>query len=390
MKNKTKIVSIVLFFLIFITLVSCKKQETDWKGKTEIVDGVKVVHNFQSDQNEKFKPIKFVEDLFIGIEEGNENYMFNYPVDIDSDSLGNIYVLDWGDSTIRKYDSHGLHIKNIGRKGEGPGELQSPRYLCISDQGNIYVDKGRNQIEIFDLSGEYQRTLKFINKDQFSVNKNEELIIGYRSYQEGEHNEVKIVYKVGKYDSLKNEIVEFYNQEQHRQARISDGTFTFEYPLFVKWDINSANNIHIATANRYEIDVFSSSGQLLFKYKLDFNPIPVMGEAQSKISEIIDKLRGLIDVKAISELVKYYPVFKSISIDEKDRIWIEHYKAYWRDKPRKETIFDVFFSDGKYLFTTKIKGNVFPQPVFKNGYIYTLFMDESGFSRALRLRIEEN
>lgn len=390
MENKTKIVSIALFLLIFITLVSCKKQETDWKGKTEIVDGVKVVHNFQPDQNEKFKPIKFVEDLFIGIEEGDENYMFNYPADIDSDSLGNIYVLDWGDSTIRKYDSQGLHIKNIGRKGEGPGEFQSPRYLCISDEGNLYVDKGRNQIEIFDLNGEYQRTLKFNNKDQFSVNKNEELIIGYRSYQEGENNEVKIVYKVGKYESLKNEIVEFYNQEQYRQARITDGTFTFEYPLFVKWAVNSVNNIHIATANRYEIDVFSSSGQLLFKYKLDFNPIPVMGEAQSKISEIIDKLRSIIDVKAISELVKYYPVFKSISIDEKDRIWIEHYKAYWRDKPRKETIFDVFSSDGKYLFTTKIKGNVYPQPVFKNGYIYTLFMDESGFSRALRLRIEDN
>lgn len=165
MKNKTKVISIVLFFLIFITIVSCKKQETDWKGKTEMVDGVKVVHNFQPDQNEKFKPIKFVEDLFIGIEEGDENYMFNYPADIDSDSLGNIYVLDWGDGTIKKYDSHGFHIKNIGRKGEGPGELQSPRYLCISDQGNIYVDKGMNQIEIFDLNGEYQRTLKFNNKD---------------------------------------------------------------------------------------------------------------------------------------------------------------------------------------------------------------------------------
>jgi len=158
----------------------------------------------------------------------------------------------------------------------------------------------------------------------------------------------------------------------------------------VKWDVKSENNIHIATANRYEIDVFSSSGQLLFKYKLDFKPIPVTGEAQSKISEIIDRLKDIINVKATSELVKYYPVFKSISIDEKDRIWIEHYKAYWRNEPRKETIFKVFSSDGKYLFTTKIKGNVYPQPVFKNGYIYTLFMDESGFSRALRLRIEEN
>ena len=85
-----------------------------------------------------------------------------------------------------------------------------------------------------------------------------------------------------------------------------------------------------------------------------------------------------------------YPVFKFISIDEKDRIWIEHYQPDWRMMINKEKIYDVFSFDGKFLFSTKINGHIYPQLIFKNGYVYSLIRDESGFSRAIRLRMKEN
>jgi len=46
--------------------------------------------------------ISLKEDLSIGIDEGDENYMFSYPFDVDSDSHGNIYVLDFTERTIKK------------------------------------------------------------------------------------------------------------------------------------------------------------------------------------------------------------------------------------------------------------------------------------------------
>ena len=73
MKSKTIVVFIVLLFFVFIMFFSCKKQKTEWKSKIEVVDGVKVVHNFQPEQNEAFKPIEFVENLSIGGEEVDEN-----------------------------------------------------------------------------------------------------------------------------------------------------------------------------------------------------------------------------------------------------------------------------------------------------------------------------
>ena len=388
MKNKTRLISIFLFLSVLIMLVSCGKQKAEWKGTIEEVDGVKVVHNFEPDHEESFKPIEFIIDLSIGEEEDDENYMFSRPRDIDADTQGNIYVLDFEEQTIKKYDAQGKHIKNISRAGQGPGEFEYPRYLCISEPGNIYVaDLFERKIEVFNLEGEYQRVLNVKNLDEISVTRNEELIIGAKYPEKGKKDEIQYSYKVAVYNQQKNEILDFYSQEQLKTARVSNGTFTFEFPLFVKWGINSQNHIVIATANKYEMNVFTPEGGLLFKFNLDRKPIPVKDEVKRKISEILKRLRsGLgIDDPEIRKIVEYYPVFNSISIDEKDRIWIERYEPFWRDKPRRETSYD-----GKFLFSTKINKNVYPQLFFKNGYIYTLSRDESGYAKALRLRMKEN
>ncbi len=389
MRTATKAISIILFLLIFIIALSSEKQKSEWKGKIETIDGVKVVHNFK---NDLFKPLKFVEDLSIGIEEGDENYMFSNPKDIDSDSKGNIYVLDSRECTVKKYDSQGKHIKNIGRKGQGPGEFEMPYFFELSQQDKIYVgDTLARKIDIFKANGGYLKTLEAREWiDQVSINQKEELIAGFKSPMEGENKEVKFIYEVCKYDSKMNKIFEFYSQKQVFTFRISDGEFTLDYPIFVKWDIDSKDNVYIGTANKYEINVFSSKGSLLFKLSLDFKPIPVTGEAQRKSLEILNRLKDVINFQETRKLLEFYPVFNSISIDEKDQIWIEHYQPYWRDKPRKEATFDVFSSDGKFLFSTKIDKSIFPKLTFKNGYIYILATEESGFSRALRLRIVEN
>jgi hypothetical protein len=390
MKNKAKVISVILFISAFMMLLSCQKQKAEWKGTIEEVDGVKVVHNFEPDYEESFKPIEFIVDLSIGEEEeDDENYMFSGPRDIDADTQGNIYVLDFEEKTIKKYDAQGKHIKNISRVGQGPGEFEYPRYLCISELGNIYVaDVSERKIEVFNLEGEYERALKVKNLGEISVTRNEELIIGAKYPEKGKKDEIQFSYKIAVYDLQKNEILDFYRQEQLKWDRVSDGAFTFEFPLFVKWDINSQNHIVIATANKYEMNVFTPEGGLLFKFNLDCKPIPVKDEVKRKISEILKKLRS--GDPETRKIVEYYPVFNGISIDEKDRIWIERYEPFWRDKPRTETSYDVFSSDGKFLFSTKINKYVYPQLIFKNGYIYTLSRVESGYTIALRLRMKEN
>lgn len=330
-----------------------------------------------------------LEEIF-RITDESDDFYFSWPLDLKVDSEGSFFLLD--ENQFLKFSADGEYLKNLFTKGQGPGEFENPRYLCISELGNIYVaDVFERKIEVFNQEGEYQRAINLKNLDEISFTRNEELIIGAKYPEEGQRNEVQYFYRVGKYDSQNNQVINFYSQEQQMTNRVSDGTFTFEYPVFVKWDINSQNHIVIATANKYEMNVFTPEGGLLFKFNLDRKPIPVKDEVKRKISEILKRIRsGLgIDDPEVRKIVEYYALFSCISIDEKDRIWVEHYEPFWRDKPRTETSYDVFSSDGKFLFSTQIDKNVYPKLIFKNGYIYTLSRDESGYTAALRLRMVE-
>ena len=384
MKTKPKSVSIALFLSVLIMTVSCGKQKAEWKGKIEIVDGVKVVHNFQPNQNKAFKPIGFVEDLSIGIEEGDENYMFNYPVDIDSDSEGNIYVLDYQDCVIKKYDPQGKFVAQFGRKGQGPGEFTNPYSMTISHQNSVYVgDYMLRKIEVFSLAGIYQKTMSVDFLYFFSIDKNNDFIIGHGEYDKDGNR----FYNVGRFDFQKNEAEDFFSQRQYWPARITDEEFRYEFPYFVRWDINSKDHIYVASAVDYEISVFASDGNLLFKFSKDFNHVKVSGEEMKKIKKISDRFQGRGPNPFMTNPV--YPVFRFISIDEKDRVWVEHYQPNWGNRTNKETIYDVFSFDGKFLFSTKINGHIYPQIIFKNDYIYALKKDDSGYSRAIRLKINE-
>jgi len=83
-----------------------------------------------------------------------------------------------------------------------------------------------------------------------------------------------------------------------------------------------------------------------------------------------------------------YPIFWNIDVDETGRIWVEQYQPRWREA-KKVTIFDVFSSDGKFLFSTRIAGDIFPRLKFKNGFIYVLRRTESGYIQAVRMSMAE-
>ena len=102
MKYKAKVISNIVFLSIFILLVSCSSQKTEWEGTIEEVDGVTVVKN-PKEPLYIGDLLELEEDLSIGEKEGREEYMFTrILIDIDDDE--NIYVLDGETANIRIFD----------------------------------------------------------------------------------------------------------------------------------------------------------------------------------------------------------------------------------------------------------------------------------------------
>src|SRR4030042_5054381 len=69
------------------------------------------------------KAFTLKEDLAIGANSGDENLIFSGVADIGLDAAGNIFILDWSNFRIQKFDAAGKFLKRIIlKKGQGPEE----------------------------------------------------------------------------------------------------------------------------------------------------------------------------------------------------------------------------------------------------------------------------
>jgi hypothetical protein len=71
--------------------------------------------------------------------------------DLAVDSRGNFFVADgWQSRGVYVYGPEGTFIKELGRKGQGPGEYANPVSVEIAQDGEIWVaDYGNNRISIY-------------------------------------------------------------------------------------------------------------------------------------------------------------------------------------------------------------------------------------------------
>ena len=83
---------------------------------------------------------------------------FNAPSAIVVAPNGDIFVGDGHgretNARIVKFSRDGRFIKTWGRKGSGPGEIDTPHALAMDSRGRLFVgDRNNNRIQIFDQDG---------------------------------------------------------------------------------------------------------------------------------------------------------------------------------------------------------------------------------------------
>jgi WD40 repeat protein len=359
----------------FVAL-SCTKKEA--KYLTETIDGVKVVRYLAVKPEKALRRLKFVEDLSIGGEEATGENLLYSPRDIDADSSGNIYVLDSRDALIRRFDGNGDFVRPIGRKGQGPGEFERPACMEVAPGGTIVVaDPTQMRLMTMAPNGDFiKMTLVKDWISEFSCGPNGVIIAGYDDSKSSE-------FRVGPLDLETGRITSFFSQATYWPARYQNKKVLYDFPYLVRWALSSTNKLFVGAAVDYEISVMDLRGGLEFKFRKDHERVHVQGEILKEISSMA--------LSGPNLYVKnpYYPVFESLAIDERDRVWIQHYQPKWADLTNRETPYDVFSPEGIFLFEARVPGHVYSKLIFKNGFIYALKKTESGYPKAVRLKVEE-
>jgi hypothetical protein len=94
------------------------------------------------------------EELSIGSVSGADEYTFGKVFDVAVAKDGLIYVLDRSINSIRMYDAGGKYLRTFARRGQGPGEIQSPGGMRVLPDGRVLVwDTGNRRVNVYTAIG---------------------------------------------------------------------------------------------------------------------------------------------------------------------------------------------------------------------------------------------
>ena len=306
-------------------------------------------------------------ELLFGSETGDTNKIFDQLSAIIADKDGNIYVSDYADCRVKKFDMNGNFLVSFSRKGYGPGELTMPVKMAFDNHDNLCVLDYGIQIEKFSREGKYLNTIQLEikgrgSRDHFVIDNSGNF---YVSFWDRETDTV--IHKfdsTGKHISSFGKAVEFTRPVEPFTKAIK--SYNSKGPLAF---IN--NELFYSQHNPYEIRSYDTDGKLkliIFRDN-DFMPparaIPLKDGFETSIPSASVFLGKLND-----------KIINAVAIP-----------AYLTKDNKPFMLLDVFDKEGHLLKTyAPLKYSI--EYIDEQGKIYGAFADEEGFGKICRYRIE--
>ena len=117
--------------VLFASLSLLASPQAEWKGTVVKEGDVTVVKNPREPLS-KTPILELKEDLSIGGPDAQGDDVFSQARQVVADDAGTMYVLDEQASDVKVFDASGKYLRTIGRKGQGPGELEFPMTLSLN------------------------------------------------------------------------------------------------------------------------------------------------------------------------------------------------------------------------------------------------------------------
>ncbi len=370
--RRGRVVSLVAVVSTFaLPFISCRDHSTRWSGKIEERDGIVVVENPASPIHRN-AALSLEEELSIGREDAGEEYLFSDITGFDASDEGSIYVINWPDANVRVFDRNGLFLKTIGRKGQGPGEMEMPVYIQIGTGRDIFIFDYIGRGLYFNSDGEFLR-------QQHSLR----TFMPVRMDSQGKIIGMEILAP----PPLGGKVLKAYGTDLRplfeiaKEEQGSKGIFDIGRPACY-CAVKSDESIVWGDSKEYVLYVLDSEGRQIRRITKPYDPVPISNEDRESISKrYADAVRHGMKV----EFRSHYPAFAGIFADDSGRILV---KTYERSESDKDSFyFDVFDPEGRFYAKVPIKVNLDRLSVWKNGKLYTHEMDPEGFPNIKRYAV---
>ena len=84
--------------------------------------------------------------------QGESEGAFRFPTHLAIDDDGNLFVTDFLNFRVQKFDADGKFVSTIGEPGDFPGAMPRPKGIDVDRNGYLYaVDSAFEIVQVFDI-----------------------------------------------------------------------------------------------------------------------------------------------------------------------------------------------------------------------------------------------
>lgn len=360
-----------------------------------------------------------VPELVIGELDGPEEYLFGEIRSVEVGEDGTIFVLDVHVPAVRVFDSDGIHLRTIGKEGNGPGEYKSPDGMAILPDGRVLVrDPPNGRITVYDAEGHFLEqwplTGGFNTDRRFYVDQNGRSFantILERGTSPWDWTYGVVVY------SPAGEILDTipaptWDYDLPRLTASNENSSTARgvpfHPI-PTWTFSPLGYMVGGLPTEYRIDLNRSDSSILSIEKVH-QAVPVLSaEADERRQSMTRSLRRRFPGWSWNgpPIPEQKPPFKEIFTSREGDIWVSlstegnplmtdgeaaEVERATGSRPLRffePIVFDVFTSDGRYLgqVPTPASFRLEPEPVVRGDHVWAVTRDELDIPRVVRFRI---
>jgi hypothetical protein len=363
--------SSVTVLLISLVLTACGGSDRSSRASTERDSlGIKIVENnpYLAEDGIGWsvdpRPV-----LILGSEESAEAALLN-PIGPIRLGDGRILFSHLAGPELRFYDSRGRLLTMAGSRGEGPGEFRAISAPWVFQGDSIFVwDGALRRGSVFDLSGQFIRTVTFAREQGplrvVGAFADGSLLIEHNSDSSGD-----LPYSTSELGTFSLSGVELANFGKVPIAACGSPT-NCTIPWFgpVATRCADAGHLYFGYPNRYEIRIFTKTGNLERIIRSDRESIPITASALDAYKTYIleqdadrrpEDLERSFAGQAIPETM---PAFRRFVVDHSGHLWVREFGDV-------EPIFHAFFEIPFPFSEDPTPWSVFSEDGFLLGMVY--------------------
>lgn len=313
--------------------------------------------------------INLVKELVIDQSNLPAEVVLASPIDLSLDSAGNLYLLDFRESNIKKFDPKGKFLQVIGRPGQGPGEFNAPFSLAIASDRILVWDMRNRRLTTVSLTGQY---LTSANQTQLkgrpwrvkALPDGRFIVETKKIYFADPQKPQEVFLELLSPELEVKKVIYSHSVWENKFIRFGEGGLAnvpLPFSPRVHWDVLPQGKIVIGYSENYEFSLYTLQGEEIKKITRPYQPVKVTKEDRKNhfARMTFSSSDGTTQKGAPDFIVKnttfprYKPAYRGLMVDSEGNILIQ---PYLKDKRKMERTLDVFDSQGNFIQRIEVSG----------------------------------